>query len=121
MDHLSIGRQGERLAVEFLNRLGYKIIEKNLKTKFGEIDIVCLEKAVIVFVEVKARTTSRYGDPYEAVDRNKQKRLSRAALGYLSRKRWEERIARFDVISILWKGPQPEINHIKDAFDLCMY
>jgi putative endonuclease len=71
-----------------------------------------------VFVEVKARTSSAFADPADSVNYHKMRRLSRAALHYLSRKPWEDRRARFDVLSISWQGDQPQIEHIADAFDL---
>jgi putative endonuclease len=116
--HLRVGQTGEDLAVEHLIGQGLRIIERNLRTVFGEIDVVCLDRETVVFVEVKTRTSTDFSDPLDAIDRRKMRRLSRAALHYLARRSWEDRRARFDVLSVSWLGDRPVIDYIADAFDL---
>lgn len=106
-----LGRQGEALTVKYLKKRGYKILKKNYHTPFGEADIVAFKDGVYCFVEVKARTTTVYGLPSEAVTREKQKKYRRIAeffcLGY-----GEELPVRFDVASCL----DGEIEYVENAF-----
>ena len=94
------GKKSERLAVEFLNRMGYRILETNYRSKLGEIDIIAREKGIIVFIEVKARSTGRFGSPKGAVTPAKQRKISMAALDYLKRTGQVDVSARFDVVAI---------------------
>ncbi len=113
-----LGDQGERSAARYLRRQGFKILARQYRTHWGEIDLVCLDGDRIVFVEVKTRRSNAAGHPFEAVDQEKQKKLTRMALAYLKRHNWLERSARFDVVSIIWADGQkhPEIEHFRDAF-----
>lgn len=113
----SLGRRGEELAEKHLKKLGYKIIERNHVNAVGEIDLVALDGATIVLVEVKTR--SKVGRaPAEAVDFRKRLKLSKVAGLYLAKKNWSERPARFDVVEVVAPaGAAPEIRHIKSAFD----
>ncbi len=113
--HNATGKKGEALAKEYLEDLGYKILELNFKYEKAEIDIIALHKDVIVFIEVKTRRSENYGFPEEAVNRNKQNNLHRAAEGYLEENEINGEI-RFDIISILLNAPSLDIYHIKDAF-----
>ncbi len=106
------GDVGEILAVNFLKKKNYKILETNFKTKFGEIDIVALDNKVVVFVEVKRRKTLAYGRPIEAVDFRKQQTIRRVAEFYLMLKKMPLCDCRFDVIEILGE----DINHEINAF-----
>ena len=106
------GETGEIRAVNFLKGKGYRILQTNFKTKFGEIDIIAQDKGVIVFVEVKERATLAFGRPIEAVDFRKQQKLRRVAEFYLMIKKQSLCDTRFDVIEIL--GDQ--INHEINAF-----
>ncbi|MDD5409785.1 MAG: YraN family protein [Candidatus Omnitrophica bacterium] len=116
--NIEFGKQAESAAVKFLQGQGYKLIRRNYKTKFGEIDIIAEDKGVICFVEVKARHTRLFGEPAEAVSTAKQRQISKAAICYLKENNLLERQARFDVTSLLYKEDVPEIDLIKDAFDL---
>ncbi|MFH1134452.1 MAG: YraN family protein [Pseudomonadota bacterium] len=116
-ESVGVGPAGERLAVNYLSSKGLKKVETNFRTKFGEIDLVCLDGDVVVFVEVKTRRSRQFGSPVEAVSLEKQRRLSMAASIFLSRRAWEGRRARFDVLGIGLFGEQVEIEHIPDAFD----
>lgn len=106
------GDIGEFDAVEFLKNKGYKILQTNYKTKFGEIDIIAQDGKVIVFVEVKRRSTLAFGRPIEAVDARKQQKIRKVAEFYLMIKHKSENDARFDVIEVL----DTEINHEINAF-----
>ena len=112
------GRKSESLAVKHLKRKGYKILEQNFRTKMGEIDIIAKDKGVIVFVEVKARRSDRFGDPKWAVTFKKQKKISMAALQYLKATEQSNTSARFDVVSIDSSGDKPTIEVVKNAFEL---
>lgn len=99
------GRIGEERAVEFLEKQGYQIIERNFKKRYGEIDIICLDflsdkEPVLVFVEVKARYTYEYGHPEEAVTLRKIKNLLRSAESYKLLHPELPKLMRIDVVSI---------------------
>ncbi|MBL8827953.1 MAG: YraN family protein [Planctomycetaceae bacterium] len=119
----SLGEQGEDLAVSWLKRLGYTIIERQARSKLGELDIVALDETepprrVLVFVEVRTKSDATHGHPAETVDVEKQRRLTRLAVAYLKRHRLLGRPARFDVIGIIWhQDAPPQIDHIRDAFE----
>ena len=118
-DTTTTGRLGEVFAAEYLVRHGYEILEKNYRRQFGEVDIVARDRGTLVFVEVKTRHSHRYGTPVEAVDKRKQRQLSKIAQGYLLSCQLYDTAARFDVIGVtLDKNNQPaQIELIRDAFD----
>lgn len=113
-----IGKEGETLAVEYLESKGYKIIERNYRTRHGEIDIIAADRDIMVFVEVKTRNTKTYGDPKQAVTYHKQKKISQLASLYLKQLNTKNQRARFDVISVKYYHKQPEIEHLSNAFEL---
>jgi putative endonuclease len=115
---LSLGQKGEELAIAKLRELKYKIIERNYRCPLGEIDIIAREKNTLVFVEVKTRATRDFGGPAAAVNRHKQRHLSRAALTYLNQNQIRDMPARFDVVTVEWTPPVPCIEVIRDAFEL---
>jgi len=110
MKKLLLGRSGEAMAAKFLQKKGYKIITKNYRCRFGEIDIIAQDKNTLVFVEVKARSGARYGMGYESVRPDKQAKLVKTAQHFMAEN--GEAPARFDVVSI----DDGEITHIIDAF-----
>ncbi len=113
------GNHGEDMAVLFLEGLQYKVLARNYRQRFGELDIVAEDGDTLVFVEVKTRKNASYGNPFEAVDIRKQRKLTRMALDYISRNSMEERAARFDVVAVLLDGDAgPRIEHIRDAFEI---
>jgi putative endonuclease len=118
MEKKELGQKGEELALRFLKKRGYRIIEKNYVCKMGEMDIIAKEKGTLVFIEVKTRTSMAFGPPQLAVTRFKQRQLSKVALYYLKEKRLENVKARFDVVAILLVQKGEEIELIRDAFDL---
>ena len=114
----TVGDMGEKEAVKFLKKNGYKILETNFKTKFGEIDIIAKKDKYICFVEVKTRSSAKYGEPKEAVNFHKQKKILSVAKYYLAKQK-EDTLCRFDVIEVKYNKENnkvTEINHIKDAF-----
>jgi putative endonuclease len=113
-----LGKRGEDLALRFLKRNGYKIIEQNYVCKMGEMDIIAQEKDTLVFVEVKTRTSMVFGPPQLAVNPTKQMQLSKVALNFLKEKKREDVKARFDVVAIVLRPTGEEIELIRDAFDL---
>lgn len=113
MNRRSIGAQGEADARAFLIRKGAKILEANYRRPTGEIDIIARLGRTLLFVEVKRRSSLRYGRPAEAVDRQKQAHILRTAQLYLQEKRLADAPVRFDVIEVL----PGEIRHIENAFD----
>jgi putative endonuclease len=116
--NIRLGKAGEDAAAGFLEKNGYRILGKNIKSNLGEIDIVALDKETVCFIEVKTRTSDAYGFPGEAVSRVKQRHMAKAALSFLKARGLLERKARFDVISILYSAKAPKIDLIKNAFEL---
>ena len=112
------GKKGEEIAERYLKRKGYRLVEKNYRCPLGELDLIVLDRRVIVFVEVKIRTDDRFGAPLESVHRRKQGKMIKAALFFLSQRRLHHREARFDVVGISLDGPEPIIEHIQNAFEL---
>jgi putative endonuclease len=112
------GEKSERLAAAYLKLKGYRIIETNYRSSVGEIDIIAWEKGTLVFVEVKARRSSRFGSPKGAVTPAKQRKISMAALDYLKRSGQDDARARFDVVAIDTEMGRPDIEVVKNAFEL---
>lgn len=113
--HNKLGNVGEQKSAEFLAGLGYEIVETNWQEKKFEIDIIAKDKNELVFVEVKTRSTSAFGNPEEAVDLRKQQHLIEGADYYIQQNEIDLE-ARFDVVSVILNENECEINHIKDAF-----
>lgn len=110
------GKAGEELARQFLEGEGYRILEANWRYSRAEVDIIAMDGPVLVFVEVKTRSTDAFGRPEEFVSRRKQKLLAMAAGAYMEAigHDWE---VRFDVIAILYRSEVDfELQHLKDAF-----
>lgn len=112
-----LGQRGERVAEQYLRRKGYKLVERNYRCPTGEVDLILLDRRVIVFVEVKTRSDHSFGTPLEAVEIRKQHRVIRAAQYFLNQKGLHHREARFDVIGISWPQSEPIVEHIQNAFD----
>jgi putative endonuclease len=107
------GAGGEELAARYLQKLGYKIIERNFTTRMGEIDIVAKDGDCWVFVEVKTRENAFYGLPRESVEKRKQRKYSLLATYYIKQHKLSGQPARFDVVDILGG----RITYIPDAFE----
>lgn len=115
----NLGRRGEDAAARFLRRKGYKIVARGDADGPGELDLVAVDGRTVVFLEVKTRRGDDRGLPCEAVDLDKQRRVTRAAVAYLKRHGLLEYPARFDVVSVTWPEGRrhPEIEHLIGAFD----
>ena len=110
------GKAGEDLAAQFLERNGLKILERNYRFERGEIDIIAEEGDELIFVEVKARRSTAFGAPEDAVTEEKQEQVRAVADGYLFEHDIDNRPCRFDVVAIEFKNSKTEIRHIRDAF-----
>lgn len=119
IQRLALGKKGEDEAIALLKGKGYKILERNFKCPFGEIDVIALDKGTLVFVEVKARRSSAFGLPQEAVDRRKQGQLSKVATYFINRKKIKMP-SRFDVVTLEYLSSGKRIGLIKNAFELSL-
>lgn len=108
-----LGRQGEDLAVEYLEKEGYRIVERNFFCRQGEIDVIAADKNYIVFIEIKSRTNIEYGFPAESVTTRKLKHLIKAIKYYLYKRNLENADIRIDVIEVYMEKGKYTINHIK--------
>jgi putative endonuclease len=116
-EKIELGKKGEEHAVGFLKKSGYRIIQRNYKNKLGEIDIIAKDKNTLCFIEVKTRTSLRFGLPQEAITFRKQKKLNKVALSYLKQYNLWDVPARFDTVSVVLNNQDKiEINIIKDVF-----
>ncbi len=120
MDRLEIGKKGEEYAKKFLLAKGCKVLEENFYSRFGELDIIAVEGETLLFVEVKTRTSDKFGDAEEAVDRRKIEKILKTALHFLSetsRKHYDD--LRMDLIVVRLNGRHEleRIKHIKNIRD----
>ncbi|MFH0778836.1 MAG: YraN family protein [Candidatus Eisenbacteria bacterium] len=113
------GKIGEEIAVLFLRLKGYRILERNVRTRRSEVDVVACKDGALVFVEVKLRGPDHLSEPAESVGRVKRQRISRGALAL------SQRYAggpfdtfRFDVLALAWRGTRLTVDHIENAFEL---
>ena len=116
-DKQFIGKSGEELAANFLQKKGYKILFRNYHSQFGEIDIIALDKDTLVFIEVKTRS-SNFEAAFSSVSFSKQQKLTKTALDFLSKNyEYEDFLTRFDVIVVLFdQREEYRIKHMADAF-----
>lgn len=117
MNHLDIGKLGEMLAANYLEKKGYRILRQNFRSGKGEIDLIAWSpEGCLVFVEVKTRSLDAFGGPAEAVDRKKQDMIARTAGSFMAQIGHEGEI-RFDIVSVLLERDQlKNIRHAEDAF-----
>ena len=117
MSRAALARAGEDLAARYLARNGWTILGRNIRYgRAGEIDIVAERAGVLAFVEVKTRSSDRFGSPGEAVTWRKQNRIRSLARHYLMNARPSARTIRFDVVEVRAGGPGPLITHLEGAF-----
>jgi putative endonuclease len=118
--HLRLGKRGENLACQFLRKNGYKILYRNFRGRTGgEIDVVCRDGDALVFIEVKTRTGEDFGRPFEAINRDQRKRISRGGLAWLRLLDDPDILFRFDVVEvIIAEGAEPRLELIRNAFSL---
>lgn len=119
-----LGRRGEDLAANFLEGLGYTVMERQYRFERAEVDLVCFapwpegDGGEIVFVEVKARRGARFGEPEEAVTDAKQRSIMKAAEAYLYERKLDGAPARYDVVAIAWEEGAPVVRHYPHAFGM---
>ncbi|MBF0230929.1 MAG: YraN family protein [Desulfamplus sp.] len=124
---MKFGQQAEESVAMFLENQGYKILERNYRTRWAEIDIIASCKSTpngqdilsidtLVFIEVKARNSTRYGLPAEAVSLSKQKKIISAALHYIREKKVVDTRIRFDVMTLLFQNGKYQMEIIPNAF-----
>jgi putative endonuclease len=119
-----LGAKGEDLAIRYLKKRGYRIIERNYRIKLGEIDVIAEQGDDLVFIEVKTRSDTTFGSPFESITAQKQQQLSKVALEYICRKKCYGRPARFDVVGIQFQEGSRSLRDaaielLQNAFDLC--
>ena len=107
-----VGDSGEDRAVEYLKNNGYRIVKRNFKNKLGEIDVIAYDKDILVFVEVKTRSSDMFGLPREAVNLQKQRKIRLVATSYIKAYKLFDKICRFDVVEVL----PDSIEILKDCF-----
>ena len=120
MNKKELGRLGEDMAASYLERHGYKILERNFTNRIGEIDIIARNNNVLCFIEVKTRADDRLGRPEEAISKTKQRKISQMVLCYLKMHGIYEGDFRFDVVAVMLDEitNAKKINIIKNAFEL---
>jgi putative endonuclease len=115
---VALGKLGEDLACEELQRRGYRILDRRFRTRCGELDIIARDGAVLVFVEVRARSGGSFGTPFDSVTWQKRRRLCRMAAAYLCQKRLPDIACRFDVVGVTGAAAGPlNIEVVKNAFE----
>lgn len=116
----SLGTRGEKIAVKFLKKNGYKVLRKNYFTKFGEIDVIGYDRGTISFIEVKTRLSESFGPPELAVTQIKKNHIIKTAQKYIIENKLEDVCCRFDVVSIRLSndGKAHEVSLLKNAFTL---
>lgn len=112
----ALGLEGENIACVELEKLGYSIIERRYRSRFGEIDIVCNDAGTVVFVEVKTKTSGDFGDPVEEVTTQKQRRIAAMGEEYAAFRCPPDTPCRFDVVAVDLSEQPARIAHYKDAF-----
>lgn len=115
----TLGERGEAIAAKYLKRLSYKIVARGERGRLGEIDLVAVDGRTVVFVEVKTRQSQDAGHPADAVDADKQRRLTRLAMAFLKRHGLLEYPVRFDIVAVTWPDDRrrPTIEHFRGAFE----
>jgi putative endonuclease len=111
------GARGEESVSAYLLEQGYRILERNFRCPLGEMDIIARDGGTIVFVEVKTRSSRRFGTPQEAIDLRKQRRMTAIALFYLKGRGWLGEPARFDVAAVTLEDGDAAVTLYRNAFD----
>lgn len=113
------GQASEMRAEQFLIAKGYRILDRNVRLSIGELDLVADDQGVVVFVEVKGRSTEAFGGALSAVDRRKRAKLAKLAAQYLAQRHWSDKLCRFDLVLVQGQSLATEqIQHIPNAFDV---
>jgi putative endonuclease len=112
----AVGRRGEEAAVRFLHEQGYRVVERNYRCRFGEIDLIARDGETLAFIEVKTRRSQAFGPPALAVTIEKQRHLVKASQIYLAERGKAHELCRFDVVTIEMDAQTLQIEIIKNAF-----
>jgi putative endonuclease len=113
------GQDSEMQAEQFLAAKGYRILDRNVRTPLGELDLVAEDRGIVVFVEVKGRATEAFGGALLAVNHRKRVKLTKLAAQYLAKRHWSDRACRFDVVLVQGRySEQGRIEHLQNAFDV---
>jgi putative endonuclease len=115
---VALGRYCEDKAVRFLKKNGYKILERNYRSRFGEIDVITRVGGCLVFVEVKSRSSPLFGPPYLRITKKKRRSIIKNALSYLKKTSSIDAECRIDIVSISLDKKDDQIELIKDAFSM---
>lgn len=115
---IELDRSCEEKAVRYLKKSGYKILERNYRTPFGEIDVIAEEGGSIVFLEIKSRTSPLFGPPYLRITKKKRENIIKSSLSYLKRRGLAEAECRIDVVSISLDKEEGRMELIKNAFGM---
>ncbi len=111
------GNKAEELALYYLRKQGLKLLERQFKSKMGEVDLIMRKAKELIFVEVRSLQSTTYNEPYESITPQKKQRIIKTTAFYLDTRPWTEPFSvRFDVISISGDQPNPKITWIQDAF-----
>ncbi len=116
---LPLGALGERAAAKFLKKQGCHIVARGYRDRLGELDLVCVKDRKLIFVEVKTRRSEDAGQPVDAVNKQKQRRVTAAAERFIRRHELQGTPSQFDIISVVWpEGAKcPQITHYASAYD----
>jgi len=118
-ERIDLGKEGEDLAVDHLEKNGYKIVKQNYRSLYGELDVIALDKEILCFIEIKTRTSDLYGHPLESITKSKINKIAKTAMYFMGENDLLDSCARFDVVSILQKDSDKfDIEIIKNAFEL---
>lgn len=113
--NIELGRRGERIAADFLTIAGHRVVDRNWRSRKGELDIVTFDRDYVVAVEVKTRTSLAFGHPLEAIDRRKLHRLYRLAWEWCTAHGVSHTRVRIDAVAVIvWRdGARPTIEHVQ--------
>lgn len=119
-DRKQRGREAEDAAARFLQSQGYRIVVRNWRTRYGELDIIAEDRAALVFVEVRSKLSDDPTTPQETITYKKQLQVSKSAIAYVSQHNIQDRDCRFDVVEVFLNhdGKPVRVNLIKNAFEL---
>ena len=117
----SLGKQGEELAASYLQKTqNYRILKRNYRCVFGEVDIIAKDRDVLTFIEVRTRKSEDFGNPKESITKKKQDQLSKVALEFINKHNVHHMKARFDVVAVFLLPQKERVELIKNAFELTL-
>lgn len=114
MNNNLLGKQGEDLAANYIKNKGYKIIDRNFRIRGGEIDIIAFDKLTLVFIEVKTRSSYKFGTPAESITKSKLRFIERASKFYLAKRRIMPKLQRIDLVAVDLTDHDPKLELIKN-------